>query len=141
VRHNICIANHILIRRSDQSGCVHWAHGTNEEAEGYIKAFGAETWRKKIRIFRSTNEEERGDLENVLWRETAQFVLFTKITSRWVISSRIMSWTAHGAHVGEMGKWTMFLDGTVVAKNPVGVLNVNGSIFLKECDFHLHTID
>ena len=140
-RQVLCIASHILIRWSDQGGCVDWAYGMNEEAEGYIKDFGAETWRKKIRISRSTNEEDRGDLENVLWSETAQFGLFTKITSRWVLPSRIMSWTAHGAHVGEMGMWTMLLDGTVETKNLVGVLNINGRIFLKECHFPFHTID
>jgi len=85
----------------------------------------------------------RGDLENVLWRETAQFVLFTNITfmSSWVISSRVTSWTAHGAHVGEMGKWTMLLDGTIETKHPMGFLKINGGIFLKEITFKFHNID
>ena len=45
------------------------------------------------------------------------------------------------AHVGEMGKWTMLLDGTVEAKHPMGVLKINGRIFLKEFTFRFHTID
>jgi len=33
-----------------------------------------------IYIYIYMNEEVKGDLENVLWRETAQFILFTNIT-------------------------------------------------------------